>query len=646
MNAKRSFSLAALAFSLSCCVGGFAAVRLPKVLSDGMVLQRGEEARIWGWADASERVTVTFRGKAFEAIADERGEWAVGIEPRAAGGPFELQVEGENRIVLQDVLVGDLWLTSGQSNMELTMERVKERFPEEVSAANNDRIRYFKVPTSYDFKQERNDVQSGSWIKAEPDSILDFSAVGYFFAREIEREKGVPIGIVNSSVGGSRIQCWFSEAMLEAYPEELAEAKRWRDDALIERTESSNAAIYSDWDRAAREKDQGLRGETPWYDPDVADRDWPSMTLPTFWDEGGLEPMNGVVWFRKSFEVPAGMAGKSGMLYLGTIVDADETYLNGVKVGATTYQYPPRRYEVPAGLLKEGENVIAIRAFSHSGRGSFTRDKPFDLVVDDATIDLRGDWKYKVGAVLYERPGTVFIRWKPMGLYNAMIAPLVPLDLKGVLWYQGESNAWTPDNYQELLNQLVGGWREQWGRADLPFVWAQLPNFMESREEPGESAWARLREQQRLALELEHTGMAVTIDAGEWNDIHPLDKETVGKRLALEARRVAYGETELVSSGPLIDSAERRGRQVALSFRNVGGGLRANGGELMEFAIAGGDGNFVWADARIAGDEIMVWSDAVPEPTRVRYAWADNPEHANLYNAEGLPASPFEIEVE
>ncbi len=610
-----------------------------------MVIQRGESASIWGWADEKEAVKVTFRGEIYEATADDEGRWTVEIDPKEPGGPFELKVEGDNQIVLGDVLVGDVWLTSGQSNMEITMERVKERFPDEIANSANPMLRYYKVPTTYDFKAPQEDLQGGAWIEAEPGSILDFSAIGYFFAKAIEAEKGVPVGIINSSVGGSRIQCWLSEEMLADYPEALAEGRLWRDDDLIKQTEESNAKIYSDWDGRAQSEDLGLHGEMPWYEPALNDEDWATMTLPTFWDEGGLEPMNGVVWFRKTFSVPAELEGKSAMLYLGTIVDADETYLNGVKVGNITYRYPPRRYEVPEGLLKAGENVITIRAFSQSGRGSFTKDKPFDLVSGDTSLDLRGEWKYKVGAVLYERPGTVFIRWKPMGLYNAMIAPLLPLELKGVLWYQGESNAAEPEGYRELLETLVTGWRSEWQKK-LPVIWAQLPNYMETETEPVESNWARLRDEQRLALELEKSGMAVAIDAGEWNDIHPLDKKTVADRLALEARRVAYGESDLVSSGPLIRSAQRKGKVVSLSFDFVGEGLVSRSGELAGFAIAGEDRDFVWAKARIEDGKVKVWNKKVKSPKWVRYAWANNPDEANLYNAVGLPASPFEVEVD
>lgn len=635
------FVILVLSYSLN------ADVRLPAFFSDKMVLQRGDSSPIWGRASVGEAVKVRFRGEEYRTVVNENGRWKLDLDPGSAGGPFEMVIEGENRLALEDIYVGDVWLASGQSNMELSMERVKERFPEEIKHSENHRIRYFGVKTDYDFNGPKTDLNSDGWLVANPSDVLRFGAVGYFFAKAIEERVDVPIGIVNASVGGSPLEAWLSEEALKRdYPEAFAKAVRWRNADLIAKAEAENSAIYAAWDRAAESEDAGLNGPTPWYASEWVDDDWQRIMLPTFWDEGGIEPMNGVVWFQKTFDLPDSLVGKAGNLYLGTIVDADETYLNGVKVGNTTYQYPPRRYKVPAGLLKQGGNVVTIRAFSHSGRGSFTKDKPFQLKVGDQAIDLRGEWKVRVGAVLYERPGTTFIRWNPLGLYNAMIAPLVPMEIKGVLWYQGESNANQPANYQNLLESLVGDWRSKWGRDDLPFIWAQLPNFMETTKNLSESNWAKLRDLQRRALKIPNTGMSVNIDLGEWNDIHPLDKQSVGERLALEARRVAYHEDSLVSSGPLVQSARLKGKRVRLAFDTLGSRLVVKGGgKPKHFALAGEDGRFVWAKARLVGDGVEIWSPKIDRPKIIRYAWANNPDFANLYNEEGLPASPFEIEV-
>lgn len=338
----------------------------------------------------------------------------------------------------------------------------------------------------------------------------------------------------------------------------------------------------------------------------------------------------------------AAASGKPARLLLGRIVDADSVFVNGVFVGSTGYQYPPRRYQAPAGVLKEGKNVITVRVISEAGKGGFVPGKPYELIIDGQTIGLAGNWLYRQGAEMPPLAARTFIRWKPLGLFNAMISPLLNYRIKGVIWYQGESNAGRPEEYKELFPALIRDWRARWGQGDFPFLFVQLANFMEARPRPSESNWALLREAQLEALALPNTGMAVAIDIGEWNDIHPLNKKDVGKRLALAARRVAYGEKEAVHSGPIYRSMKAEGSKIVLSFCNIGSGLEAGGGnELRHFAIAGADRRFTWAEARIEKDKVVVWSEEVPEPVAVRYAWADNPAGANLYNKEGLPASPF-----
>ncbi|MDP0499678.1 MAG: sialate O-acetylesterase [Verrucomicrobiota bacterium JB022] len=639
-----------IAASLACLAGAStlaAAVSLPAVLSDGAVLQRDAAVPIWGWAEAGEDVAVTFRGETYTTSASEDGRWRIELTPQPAGGPYTLEVAGETMITLRDVYLGDVWLCSGQSNMELPVERVKERYATEIASSANPQIRYFGVQQVADFEAPRDDVQSEGWLTASPETVLRFNAVGYFFARALQAEVGVPIGIVNASVGGTPIEAWMSEEALTAFPRELAEAHRWRDDALRREAQDRNEQILADWDREAAEQDRGLNGPTPWFALDLDVEGWPTLQVPGFWDEQGLEPMHGVVWFRREFTVPESMVGQPAMAYLGTIVDADETYLNGQRIGNTTYQYPPRRYEIPAGLLRAGRNVLTIRAFAHQNRGEFTPDKPFEITTGESTIDLHGPWQYQVGARLEPREALTFVNWNPLGLHNGMIAPLTPFPVKGVLWYQGESNVDEASMYEARLRALVMDWRRQRQDADLPFIWVQLANFLQPDTAPSESEWARLRDAQRRALDLPATGMAVAIDVGEWNDAHSLNKSAVGERLALEARRVAYGEDDLVSAGPLLRSAQREGSKVRLRFDHVGSGLIARGGYApRHFAVSGPDGRFVKAEARIEGDSVVVWSPQVASPTHVRYAWADTPLGANLYNREGLPASPFEVNVD
>jgi sialate O-acetylesterase len=366
------------------------------------------------------------------------------------------------------------------------------------------------------------------------------------------------------------------------------------------------------------------------------------MRIPGYWSTTGLGKVNGVVWFRRKMSIPSSIIGKEATLILGRIVDADSVFINRHFIGTTSYQYPPRRYSIPSDLLKEGENTIVVRVISNSGDGGFVLDKAYEIAAADTTIDLRGVWQYRLGATMEPLANETFIRWKPLGLYNAMIAPLLNYRMKGVIWYQGESNAGRPEEYRTLLPALIRDWRNNWTQGDFPFLIVQLPNFMESKKEPSESNWAMLREAQLKTLALPNTGMAVTIDIGEWNDVHPLDKKDVGNRLALAAERVAYGDQKIVYSGPIYSAMKIDGNKVFLTFANVGGGLKAKGGKELDcFAVAGPDKKLVWAHAKIVENKVIVWSSQVPNPVAVRYAWADNPETANLYNEEGLPASPF-----
>jgi sialate O-acetylesterase len=366
------------------------------------------------------------------------------------------------------------------------------------------------------------------------------------------------------------------------------------------------------------------------------------MRVPGFWDEHGLKGVNGVVWFRKDIEVPASMTGKPVKLLLGRIVDQDSVFVNGRFAGTTGYQYPPRRYELPAGLLKAGKNTIVVRVINNAGRGGFITDKPYKILADNDSIDLTGDWHFALGATAPPLPSQTFFQYQPGGLFNAMIAPLLNYRIKGVIWYQGESNAGKPVEYRTLFPAVISTWRQQWKQGNFPFLFVQLANYMQTKDQPGESSWAMTREAQLKTLSLPNTGMAVITDIGEWNDIHPLNKEDVGKRLALWAQKQAYGDQKVVYSGPLYQSMTKQGNKIVLQFTSIGSGLMAKGnGELKQFAIAGADKKFVWAKAAIEGNRVVVWSDQVTDPVAVRYAWADNPEGANLYNKEGLPASSF-----
>ena len=365
------------------------------------------------------------------------------------------------------------------------------------------------------------------------------------------------------------------------------------------------------------------------------------MNIPGYWADKESAFKNGIVWFKKDIHLPEDWSAQSAKLLLGRIVDADSVFVNGQFIGNTTYQYPPRRYTIPAGVLKNGKNTITIKVINSSGSGGFVPDKPYKIVTSYKEIDLTGEWKYKTGAEMPPLQPQTFVRWKPLGVYNAMIHPLTRFSIKGVIWYQGESNTDDPEEYSLLFPTLIEDWREKWHQPKLPFLFVQLANFMATKKEPGDSNWARLRESQAQTLGLPKTGMAVTIDVGEWNDIHPLNKKAVGDRLARAAKNVAYNEP-ITPTGPLYDSFEKKGDSIIVSFDNVEDGLKLQGkGELKHFAIAGKDRKFVWAKAEIKNKKVVVYSPKIKNPVAVRYAWADNPEDANLYSKNGLPAGPF-----
>ena len=631
----------ALLFIFSClAIAVSAQIRLPRLISNGMVLQRDAELKIWGWSSANEAITLSFKEKIYTAKADEAGNWIINLPKQKAGGPFAMQLKGNNEITLHDILFGDVWVCSGQSNMELWMGRLKYTYADEIASANNPNIRQFLVPDKYDFNQQKKDVEQGSWLPVNQKNIAEFSGVAYFFAKEIYATYKVPVGLINAALGGSPAEAWISEEALKKFPAYYNEAQKFKDQQHIQQIEKKDQYISSTWYNYLDQFDKGHQQN--WSAPDFNDANWKQMNIPGYWADTDAGNFNGAAWFRKEINVPASMTGKPAKLELGRIVDADSVFINGQFVGSTGYQYPPRRYELPTTILKEGNNSIVVRVVNNSGKGGFVPDKQYELTTVTDTIDLKGLWKYNAGITMQPLPGPTFIRWKPTGLYNGMIAPLTNYAIKGALWYQGESNADRPGDYANLMQTMIEDWRSKWQRGNFPFLYVQLANFMEAKSMPQESSWAALRQQQLNNLSIPNTAMAVIIDIGKWNDIHPENKKDVGYRLALLARKNVYGEKSLVASGPVYQSMKVNGNKVLLSFNNTGSGLVAkNSNELKQFSIAGPDKKFVWAKAIIKGNTVIVWSDEINNPVTVRYAWADNPEGANLYNREGLPASPF-----
>lgn len=644
MNKLTSLLIVALFFQTSLA---FCDISLPKLISDGAILQRDVELKIWGWASPGEGVAMVFNDNSYQTVTDSKGNWQINLPAQKAGGPFQMTFAGNNELVVKNILFGDVWLCSGQSNMELTMQRVKDNYPEEIKASHNSNIRQFLVPDQYDFKKVHKDLDDGPWMEANQDNIYNFSAVAYFFAKDLYAKYHVPIGLINAALGGSPVEAWMSEDALKPFPYAYDELQKFKDDRLIEEIETSDRQRIQAWFSQLNSGDLGLSKGAEWFKEQIDESTWKNMEVPGFWEDNGLPSTDGVVWFRKKIIVPKSMIGKEVKLWLGRMVDQDSVFVNGTFVGTIGYQYPPRKYVIEPNILKEGENTIAIRLINQQGQGGFIKDKPYFLAVQNDTIDLKGTWKFRLGKKMDPLEGPTFVRWKPGGLYNKMVAPLLNYNMKGVIWYQGESNAGNPETYFETFPALISNWRSKWNIGDFPFIYVQLANFMEETDQPVESDWAELRQAQLNTLSVPNTGMVVTIDIGEWNDIHPLNKKEVGKRLATQARSLAYHEMVQDGICPVPSNHKLKKGKIEISFDHVGKGLMSRFNEpLRHFAISEDGENFVWARARIKGDKVIVWSDKVKNPIAVRYAWADNPASANLVTVDGLPASPFEVRSE
>lgn len=613
---------------------------LSPLISDGMVLQRDSEVMIWGKGVFEKEVRLSFLDEEYSTRVNKDGGWSIVLKNLKPGGPYDMVINHDNyEKIIKDILVGDVWVLAGQSNMQIPISRTLDLFEEEVKDANYPEIRQFTVPMVYDFNKPIDELNGGNWIPVTPDTVYDFSAVGYFFSKKIYDKYNIPIGLLFTAIGGTPAEAWISEGSLMRFDRFREILTMCKDDSYVQGTIKSEQEYNDNWYSELYQKDEGLK-DIPWYSEEYRDNDWREIQLPGSLRGTELEPIRGAIWLRKEIDLPEHMHGKEGKLILGTVIDADDTYINGVLIGNTGYLYPPRRYNIPKGLLKAGKNTITVRMIMTQNIGGFVDDMPYFIRVGNEQIPISGTWKYKVGCIIKPQAPTTFFQYKPIGVYNGMIYPLRNYSIRGVLWYQGESNTGHPYDYKELFETVINDWRKLWNNTNLPFYYVQLPNHCPWRLEPEISGWAQVREAQRQLLKLPNTGMAVIIDAGMYNDLHPWDKKTVGERLSLWALNNVYGEQN-VCSGPIYNNMVIEGNKIRIFFDYVGSGLLIRGDRLNTFEISDRDGVFYPAEALIEDDSVVVYSKKVSNPVRVRYAWADNPEGANLYNKEGLPASPF-----
>jgi len=627
-------------------------IRTPALFGDDMVLQCQMPLPIWGTADPGGRVSVNLGGREASATVSQDGRWQVTLEPLPPGGPHTLTIAGRDTLTFSNVMLGEVWLGSGQSNMEMPLAgwgKVLD-FEREIADASYRDIRLFQVERASSFDPVE-DVVSEGWQLCGPETIGRFSSTAYFFGRRLHRTLGVPVGLIHSSWGGTAAEAWTSQGALEAlggFEQALAENEAARDEDPEELARRHREGL-EERELALRRDDRGFEGDRPaWASPSLDDSSWESMDLPTRWERAGLPGFDGVVWFRRELKLPEGWKGQDLILNLGPIDDEDDTWFNGERLGGESTWDAPRRYTIPGSLVRPGVNLVTVRVVDGGDEGGIC-GRPEELRLEKGAApprSLAGPWRYRVGldaASLPPLPLAPDDPNLPTVLHNAMLAPLAPFSIRGVIWYQGEANTSRAFQYRSLFPALIQDWRALWDRDDLPFYFVQLASFMAVEPEPGESEWAELREAQLATLALPHTGMAVAVDVGDAEDVHPKNKQAVGNRLARIALNRVYGRP-IVHSGPTYRAMELEDDRVRVSFDHAAGGLEARHGALKGFAVAGEDRRFRWARAIIERDSVLVWSPEVPRPVAVRYAWAANPV-CNLFNSAGLPASPFRTDA-
>jgi sialate O-acetylesterase len=594
---------------------------LPAIISDNMVLQAGKTVPIWGNTTPGEEIEILFCGKKFRTSSDKDGKWVVKIGPLKSGGPYEMVVkDSKSSITIKNILIGEVWVCSGQSNMALILKGTLNA-EQEAAKATDSKIRFFQTPKIpaikplYDCK--------GKWVVCSPKEAAEFSATGYYFGKELRKELNVPVGLIQSAYGGSGVGSWYSREALSVEPS-LKHRIKTLDEATEIVLSSPNKLDIDD---------------SNWMQTSVDETTWKTIQLPLYWDHEQYPIVyDGVIWARKTVDIPESWIGKELLVSLGKIDDYETTYFNGIQVGSTSsFNLKPRRYKIPPNLVKTGKAVIAVKTFKEDWGGIAGLKENMYLATyenQEEKVSLAGEWKYKASKLDFKH---ISYRVKT-SLYNGMIAPLIPYGIKGVIWYQGEANA-TPGaafNYRSTFPAMIKEWRSQWQQGDVPFYFVQLPNYKAHFKED----WVILRESQMKTLVVPETGMAVTVDIGDAKNIHPKNKHDVGKRLALWALAKTYGK-KIEYSGPLYKGMKIEGSKIRLSFTNTTGGLVAKNGKLKTFEIAGANNKFVPAEAIIDGNTVIVYSSQIKAPVAARYAWNDTPEGCNLYNGSGLPASPF-----
>jgi sialate O-acetylesterase len=621
-------------------IAAHAQITLPKVFGDSMVLQRGIKIPVWGNSTPGAVVVAKLGNVQATAKADQQGKWLIKFPVFKAGGPYVLEItesgKPDSKIKLKGILIGDVWLASGQSNMEWQVQQAKDA-SKEIANANFPKIRFLVVEHSKQVKPQ-SDIFAGKWKVCDAANVKDFSAVAYYFARKIHHDQNVPVGVIQSTWGGTPIEAWTSRDMLLTSP-------------ITKARTLSNDTLAPDREDFVQDSLNGIRFWEIVYNPQnnadkivpaaaYDDAGWKTIEMPNVIKDSGVAYSEGMVWLRKKITLPESFDQKNVTINLGHPEMNYSLYFNGQEICKNVwYANPTHSYTIPASVVQRGENTIAVRIAMLWGGGGLNPADEIYITDGSSKISLGGKWLYKKDLET-ALPKMLNYHYNPAVLFNNMINPVIPYGIRGFLWYQGESNAAAAYDYRQLFPMLIADWRKRWQQGNCPFLFVQLANYMKAKPHPSESEWAELREAQTLTLSQPNTGMACTIDIGEANDIHPKNKQEVGRRLALVANKMVYKQ-ECIASGPTYKTSLKERNRIRIIFTNTGKGLSIKDGkELKGFAIAGHDRKFYWAKAIIQGNDVVVYSDKVAEPVAVRYAWADNPE-CNLVNSEGLPAIPF-----
>ena len=612
---------------------------IAKIFSDNLILQRDQPNLIWGWTNPDATVKLDFDKKEYRTQADlNDGKWIISLPASSKKKSFELIIkQGIHEIEIKNILFGDVYLCGGQSNMEWPMSRV-DNVETEIENANDAMIRHFKISATLS-GDPSHDIAGGSWEICSSQSVRDFSAAAYFFAKNIRQNQDVPIGLVNATRGGSNIKMWMSTEVLKIKDKtsELKKAINERLHRLEKKYQFSSSEILT------------RNTKTEWTALNYDDEKWINIQLPIKWNESDFREMLGKIWYRKTFFLKKKPPTNAKInINIAQVDDADITFVNGQKVGEETQIYDQvRRYEVPTMLLKKGKNVLSILVENYQAFGGvFGKEDDLFLSIDDEKISLAGDWKVKIESITYNEQWLFENGMIPSVLFNSMISPLGNFRFRGILWYQGESDALKMKNnngeYGILFKNLISSWRAHFALDNLPFIFAQLSNANSACYQPSESWWARLREAQSQALRLKNTAQVINIDSGKnENSMHPQNKPELGKRFALAVGKLIYQE-DIIAEGPVFKKMKKEGKYLHVYFDNIGKALLLkNGREVKELTIAGANKIFLWAKSRVEEDRIVIWHDEIDQPVAVRYAWCDNPIEVNLYNSEELPAAPF-----